>query len=134
MKTIDYAKAAGIAALVLIVDVLIAIGVVYLYAAFINPGHPRDYYAVVGISVARWSTRVAGTALLLGVAWICGRRNPNRNAYAFAAAITFFYALLDAASTLFQGVFTASFAFTIALKLAGAVFGAWAATRTRALA
>ena len=45
MKPTDYAKAAGIAILVLTVDILIAMGVVYFYAAFLNPGHPKDYYA-----------------------------------------------------------------------------------------
>jgi hypothetical protein len=131
MKPTDYAKAAGVAALVLILDVLIAFGVVYLDAVFINPGHPRAYYATAGISLARWSTRIAGTALLFGAAWRCGSRSPNRNAYGFATALTVFYALLDAASVGFGGVFTASFAFTIGLKLVGALTGALVAARMR---
>jgi hypothetical protein len=131
MKPIDYAKALGVAALVLILDVLIAIGIVYLYAALVNPGHPRAYYTAVGISVARLSTRTVGTALLFGAAWLCGSRSPNRSAYGFAIALTVFYALLDGASAGFVGVFTASFAFTIGLKLIGSLFGAWIAVRSR---
>ncbi|MGH9715227.1 MAG: hypothetical protein ACRD4R_00630 [Candidatus Acidiferrales bacterium] len=131
MKPIDYAKAAGMAALVLILDLLIAFGVVYVYALFFNPGHPRAYYATAGIPVARWSTRTAGTALMFGAAWLCGSRNPNRNAYGFALALTGFYALLDSASGGFVGVFTLSFALTIGLKLAGSSAGAFAAVRNR---
>ena len=131
MKPIDYAKAAGVAALVLILDVLIAFGVVYFYAVFFNPGHPRAYYATAGIPVARWSTRIVGTALLFGAAWLCGSRNPNRNAYWFALALTGFYALLDSASVGFVGMFTSSFALTIGLKVAGSLAGASVAVRSR---
>ena len=49
MKPIDYAKALGVAAQVLILDVLIALGVVYLYVALVNPGRPGVYYGTVGI-------------------------------------------------------------------------------------
>ena len=131
MKPIDYAKALGIAAALLIVDVLIAIGVVYLYSILVDPGHPRTYYETSGIVVARWSTRTAGTALLFAAAWLFAQRRPNRNAYMFAIAITLFYALLDGASVGFRDVFIASFAFTIGLKLAGSLAGALVATRSR---
>ena len=131
MKPTDYAKAAGIAILVLIVDV-IAIGVVSFYAAFLNPGHPKDYYAgAAGISIARRSTRIVGTALMFGTAWLCARRSPNRNAYAFAITLTAVYALLDGASVRFAGVFTGGFAFTIGLKLIGSLVGALMAVRAR---
>lgn len=126
----DYAKAAGVAAAVLIIDVLIAIGVVYVYAVFFNPGHPRAYYATAGVPIARWSTRIAGTALIFGAAWLCGVRNRERNAFAFAVALTAFYALLDSASVEFAGTFTASFALTIGLKLAGSLAGAAMAVRS----
>jgi hypothetical protein len=131
MKPIDDAKALGIAAAVLIVDVLIAICVVYFYAAVVNPGRPRTYYETAGIGVARLSTRIAGTALLFAAAWLFARRRPERNAYMFAIALTVFYALLDGASVGFRGVFIASFAFTIGLKLAGSLAGALVATRSQ---
>ena len=51
----------------------------------LNPGHPKDYYTgAAGISIARRSTRIVGTTLMFGTAWLCARRSPNRNAYAFA--------------------------------------------------
>jgi hypothetical protein len=131
MKGSDYAKALGVSAVVLILDVLIAVGVVYLYAIAVNPGHPRAYYATVGIPVARFSTRVVGTALLFGAAWLYGSRNSNRNAYGFAIALVVFYALLDGASVAFAGVFTAGFGLTIGLKLIGSLLGAWIAVRSR---
>ncbi len=128
MRPVDFAKALGVAALVLLVDVAIAIGVVYVYAAFVDTGHPQDYY----IFVARWSTRIAGTTLMFVTAWICGRRRPARNAYLFALVLTAFYALLDGTSVLFHDIFTSSFALTIMLKLAGSQIGAWLAVRSRA--
>jgi hypothetical protein len=123
MKPTDYAQAAGIGFAILIVDVLIAFGVVYFYAVAVNPGHPRAYYATAGIPIALWSTRVAGTALIFGASWLFGRRRPNRNAVAFALVIVIIYALLDAASGGFVDVLTARFALTIGLKVVGAVAG-----------
>jgi hypothetical protein len=133
MKPADYAKALGFAVLALIVDVLVAIGVVEIYARFLNPGHPRAYYEAAAVPVARWSTRIFGTALLCALAWFLAKRRPERNAYAFAAALVFLYALVDAASIAFQDTFTWSFGFTIALKLAGALLGAWVAVRSRSI-
>ena len=57
MKPIDFAKAAGIAALVLGIDVLFAIGVVFAWSILFEPGHPRAYYETQGIPIARWSRR-----------------------------------------------------------------------------
>jgi hypothetical protein len=130
LKPIDYAKAAGIAAVVLVIDVLIAVGVVYLYSVLVEPGHPKAYYYTAGIPIARWSTRIAGTALLFGAAWLFGKRRPSRNAYIFAIILTASYALLDGASVGFVGVFTPSFALTIGIKLIGPLAGAVLAVRS----
>jgi hypothetical protein len=131
MKPIDYAKACGIAAVVLAIDILIAIGVVYLYSILVEPGHGRAYYNTAGILIARWSTRIAGTALLFGASWLIGKRRPSPNAYIFAIMLTAFYALLDGASVRFVGVFTPGFALTIGIKLIGALAGALLAVRSR---
>jgi hypothetical protein len=126
MKPLDYAKAAGIAALVLIVDVLLAFGVVYVWALLIEPGHPRAYYASAGIPVALWSTRILGTALIFAACWWSARRNPQRNAVLFAVIVVICYALLDGASVAFEAFLTVGTAITMLLKLAAGIAGALA--------
>jgi hypothetical protein len=134
MKPLDYAKALGLAVAVLAIDVAIAIGVVYLWSVLMEPGHPRAYYETAGIPIARLSTRIFGTALLFGAAWLFSRRAPRRNPYIFVAALLVFYALIDAASAGFVDVLTLSFGFTISLKLLGALAGAMLAVRDRSVA
>jgi hypothetical protein len=53
MKPVDTMRAAGFAAVVLILDVLLAVGAVYLWSVFVAPGHPRAYYASAGVPIAR---------------------------------------------------------------------------------
>lgn len=125
MKPIDFAKAAGIAAIVLAIDVLIAIGVVFVWGTTFEPGHPRSFYATAGVPIARWSTRIAGTALIFGAGWLFARRQPERNAVIFAATMVAFYALFDGASVAFQGFFTRGVAITMLLKLVAGVAGAF---------
>ncbi|MGO9930468.1 MAG: hypothetical protein ACLPV8_01445 [Steroidobacteraceae bacterium] len=130
MRPIDVAKAFGVAALVFVLDVLIAIALVYGWAIFIEPGHDQSYYETAALPIARWSTRSAGTALMFGAAWFSARRRPQRNAYVYAALLVFFYAFIDGVSAAFVGFFTLSIALAMLLKLIGALAGAYLA-RTR---
>jgi hypothetical protein len=127
VKPLDYLKAAGLALLVLAIDVLIAFGVVYAWGSFLEPGHTQAFYETAGVPMARWSTRIAGTALMAGAAWLFARRSPQRNAYAFATVVVFFYAFFDGASVLFAGFFTWSMALTMLLKLIAGLAGAYVA-------
>ena len=70
-----------------VIDVLIAVGVVFAWSIFVAPGHPKAYYQTAGIPIAQWSTRIAGTALIFGAAWLPAKRRPERNAYLFAVAL-----------------------------------------------
>ena len=69
MKPIDYAKALGVAPQVLILDVLIAMGVVCLYLALVNPGRPKVDYGTVGIR--RPVCPPASSGLRFGLARLC---------------------------------------------------------------
>jgi hypothetical protein len=129
VRLIDIAKAAGLAAVVLILDVLIAIGVVWLWSTLVEPGHPSSYYTTAGVPIARWSTRVVGTLLVLATVWLFSRRRPSRNAYLFAVTLVVFYAFLDGASVAFDGFFSAGIALTMLLKLLGGLLGAFLARR-----
>lgn len=129
MKPLDYLKAAGIAAVVLILDILLAVIVVYAWSIWFEPGHPRAYYESMGVPLARLSTRILGTALIMAACWLSARRRPQRNALTFAITVVVAYALLDGASVAFSGFFTVGFGITIMLKLLAGVAGALAATR-----
>ncbi len=131
MKPVDSMKAAGIAAAVLILDVLLAVGVVYLWAIFINPGHPRAYYASAGVPIALLSTRILGSALIFAASWWAARGNPERNAVAFGVVLVVYYALMDGVSVGFQGFFTLGTAITLLLKLAAGIAGGLAAVKLR---
>jgi hypothetical protein len=129
MRLIDLARAAGLAALVLLLDILIAIGVVWLWSALVEPGHPSSYYATAGVPIARWSTRIVGTSLVFATVWWFSRRRPDRNAYLFAVTLVVCYAFLDGASVAFDGFFSAGIALTMLLKLLGGLRGALIARR-----
>ncbi|HWX80325.1 MAG TPA: hypothetical protein VNZ02_09550 [Steroidobacteraceae bacterium] len=129
MRPLDVAKAAGLGAVIFIIDVLIAFGAMYAWGMIFQPGHSEAFYEQAAVPMARWSTRTVGTAMILGVTWFCGRRKPQRNAYAFGALIVFFYAFFDGAIVLFAGFFTLGIAVTMLLKLIGAAAGAYLARR-----
>jgi hypothetical protein len=131
MKPVDIAKAAGTAAVVLSIDLLIAIAVVYAWSIFVAPGHSRTYYETAGVPLALVSTRIAGTALIFAACWWSARRNPRRNARAFALYLVICYGLFDVATGGFKGFLTVGFAITMLLKLVAGLAGAQLAGKFR---
>lgn len=129
MKPIEYLRAAGLAFVVLIIDVVLAVGVVYVWGTFAHPNQPQSFYESAGIPIARLSTRIVGSGLIFFAAWAAARR-PRRPAYTFALALVFFYALLDGASAGFENFFNLDTALSIALKLIAALAGAALGART----
>jgi hypothetical protein len=122
MRPIDFAKAAGLGAMIFIIDVLIAFGAMYAWGAIFEPGHTEAFYEQAAVPMA----------MMLTAAWFFARRNPPRNAYAFGALLVFFYAFFDGAIVLFAGFFTLGIAISMLLKLIGALAGAFLARRSRA--
>ena len=133
MQPIDYAKAAGLAILVLMLDFAVAFLVVAFYSLAIDPGHPQAYYEAAALSITPWSTRVAGPILFFLAIWGTGRRRPERNPWAFALATFFFYLVVDFALVGFGfgAVLTLPVALTLLAKLAGALAGAAVVSRAR---
>jgi hypothetical protein len=131
MKPIDYARAAGVATGLLVVNVLIAILAVVVYSYLIEPGHPKEFYDAAALWIAPWSSHIAGTALFLGAGYLFARRRPERNPYLFAVAVTMLYAIIDSATAGFRGVFALEFVLSILAKLLAALAGAYLATRAK---
>lgn len=137
MKLLDFFKAAGVALVLLILNVIVAIGAVLVYAYAVEPGHPSEYYDQAALWIAPWSCYIVGTALFLIAGYVFARRNPARNGFAFALVVVAFYTLIDAASVGFAGIGNVAFFLAMLLKLVAALTGAFLATRTnlfRALA
>jgi hypothetical protein len=131
MKVIEFVRAAGLAFVVLILDVLLAVGVVYVWGRSQPSGHAEIFYQTAAISLARWSTRIAGTAMIFLAAWAAARKRPPPQAYYFALALVCFYGFLDGASIAFVDFFNLGIALTMALKLAAALAGAALGVRQR---
>jgi hypothetical protein len=130
MKPIDFAKAAGVAIAVLVVNVLIAILVVGVYRFAIEPGHPSEFYDAAALRIAPWCSHIAGTALFLGAGYLFARRRPDRNGFLFALAFTVLYTVIDAAMVGFAGVVSVEFSLSMLAKLVAGQVGAWLAIRT----
>lgn len=129
MKPIDYVKAAGVAFALLVINVLIAILVVTIYAVVIDPGHPSEYYEIAALRIAPWCSHIAGTAFFfVAVFWLTTRR-PDRRAFLFASLVTVLYAVIDAASIGFVGIWDLEFAVSMLAKYVAALVGAFVGTR-----
>jgi hypothetical protein len=129
MRTIDWLKAVGIALLLTVLDLGIATLVISIYAWMIDPGHPTDYYRTLAPSIATPSTAIAGPLLMFGANWWFSRSRPDRNPWMYAVAIFAAYVLIDWATVDFRGMLNPVALGITALKLLGALLGAWAAQR-----
>lgn len=129
MKPMEYLRAAGLAFVVLIIDVVLSVGVVYVWGTYAHPNQPAAFYETAGIPIARLSTRILGSGLIFLAAWGAARQT-HRRAYIFALALVFFYVMLDGASVGFEDFFNGGLAITVALKLIAALAGAALGRRT----
>jgi hypothetical protein len=94
----EAAKAVGLAAGILILNLTATTAAVFVYALAIAPGHPVAFYQAAAPRIGAWSGPAGGAALFfLAGAWIGGRR-PERNAVAFMLKTWLAYAVLDIAS------------------------------------
>jgi hypothetical protein len=131
MKPIDYAKAAGVGFLLLVLNVLLSIPVILFYAWFIDPGHPREYYDKAALRIAPWCSHIIGTALFFVAGYWFARRRPQRSGLLFATVFTVLYAIIDSATVGFQGILSHTFGLSMLAKLVAALAGAYLATHKR---
>lgn len=130
MKPIDFAKAAGVACLLLVLNVLFSIPVILVYRFFIEPGHPSEFYDQAAMRIAPWCSYITGTALFFIASFFLAKRRPKRNGFLFAATFTGLYAFIDAATVGFAVNIGAEFV-SLSAKLLAALTGAFLATRSR---
>lgn len=97
MQGIDYLKAFGVALALMIANVAIAFGVMAIYGQLIAPGREAAFYQEAALSIAPWSSVVAGALLFFGAALLFGMRRPGRSATAFALTFTAIYVAIDLA-------------------------------------
>jgi hypothetical protein len=81
MRPIDFAKAAGVTTVVLVLNVIGSILVVLAYSFFIEPGQSKEFYDAAALRIAPWCSYTIGTALFFGAGYFCARRRPQRNGY-----------------------------------------------------
>ena len=84
------------------------------------------------MKIAPWCSHIAGTALFFVASYFLTARRPDRNGPLFAAAVTLFYAIIDAATVGFAGVVEVEFLLSMLAKLLAALAGAYVASRVTA--
>jgi len=131
MLPIDFVKALGLAIAILALDLACAFGAVWFYSLAIDPGHARDHYVALAPAISTVSTRIVGPVLFILFVWLVSRRRPDRSPWAFALAVFFFYLVIDGSLVAWQGFFVPAVFATMALKLLGALIGAWLARPAR---
>jgi low temperature requirement protein LtrA len=135
MKLIDFLKAAGVGLGVMALTVAASFPMIFIYATFIEPGHPQAFYNDAAQWIAPWSSHVLGPILFLVFNFWMARRKPERNAIAFALATIALYVLIDFGMMLpfapVSAFASPAVALSLTAKLAGALIGAWLGARKR---
>jgi len=132
MKPVDFVKALGVAIFVMVLDLICAFCSVSIWAVLTGPGQGLTPTDPKVIAISSLSTRICGPFLFALLIWIFQRKRPDRNAWAFALSVFGFYVLIDWSLVAFQGILQPQVLITMALKLAGALAGAWLAKRNSA--
>jgi hypothetical protein len=128
MTAPDFLKAAGIALALMVLNVAVSFGVVWVYASFIEPGHDEAFYQAAAQWIAPWSSVFAGAVLFFLALWWLAWRRQGRNGFLFAGSVVAIYAAIDVAIIAAVGALGAMGAIvatSMASKLAAALFGAW---------
>src|SRR5687767_7187801 len=122
---------------VMIANVAISFGVVWVYSTFFNPGQPYAHYEAFAAEAAPVGSVVAGIPLMLVAGYLLAKGRPRRGALLAAGAAALLYILLDLAILLgaqASGTVWGWAALSHATKLLSALAGAaLRAVRTPAL-
>jgi hypothetical protein len=100
MRPSDSLKALVAAIAILVLNLLLTTAAMFVYAGLVAPGHPESFYQAMAPKVAGVTAPEIGAALNFLAAYVLGRRRPQRNPIAFAAAMVGAYVVIDAVSGL----------------------------------
>jgi hypothetical protein len=129
MSALDYAKALGVAVLLMALNVGAAFAVMAVYGDVLEPGRDPAFYQEAAQRIAPWSSVVVGVVLFFGAGWLFVRRRPQRSALGFALTFALIYVALDLAILLaadaagarsMAGLIAASMLSKLAAALGGA--------------
>ena len=82
---------------VMIANVAISFGVVWVYSTFLDPGQPFTRYEAFAATAAPISSVIAGIPLMLVAGYLLAKGRPRRGALLAAGSAALLYILLDLA-------------------------------------
>ena len=82
---------------VMVLNVAISFGVVWVYATFVEPGRPVSHYEAFAVAAAPVSSVVAGIPLMFLAGLLLSRGRTARAALSAAGAMALLYIVVDAA-------------------------------------
>jgi len=97
MRLRDLAILPATTIVVMILNIAVSFGVVWIYSTFVNPGHLASYYEAFAQEAAPVSSVVAGIPLMIGAGYLVARGRPRRTALISGAVVAALYVLIDAA-------------------------------------
>lgn len=129
MKALDYLKAAGIAIAGLVITMAASFPMVAIYSYFIEPGHEQEFYVEAAQWIAPWSSYILGPIVFFSFNYWLAKKSPERNAVLFAISTIIAYLIIDFSMVPALGgdlsmFLTLGVAFSVTVKLAGAILGA----------
>ena len=130
MRTVDIAKAFGVAIATLIITIAASFPMVAFYSYFIEPGHPPEFYTDAAQWIAPWSSHILGPVCFLVFNFWLARRSPQRNGNCFAAATIGAYLVIELVLMAGLGqpltsLFSVTFGLSFLAKIVGAFLGAY---------
>ena len=134
MKKRDLLLVPAAALAVMIANVAISFGIVWVYSTFISPDQPLSRYQAFAETAAPIGSVVAGIPLMLLAGYLLGRGRQRRGALLAAGAAALVYIVLDVAILVGAkagGAVWAWAALSHATKLAAALAGAALRPRKR---
>jgi len=130
MNLSDALKAVGIALALMALNVAVAFGAVAFYSFVIEPGHDAAFYQAAALTIAPWSSVIAGAGLFFAAMYWLAWRRSGRNGYMFAGAVAAIYTAVDLSIVATEGMpalLAPVVALSVAAKFTAALLGAWLA-------
>ena len=95
MKPLDFAKALGLGALVLALNLALLFALGFFHDTVLEPGRTPEYYQSVYPKIGAFSAPAGAIVMFFLVGWRIAGRRPGRNPYAFALSVYAAYVAID---------------------------------------